>query len=118
MVGVALDDDLGVGRHFERDRLARNRLDPPAVEKPREDEFADVRRKRARGGVGEGRFAAEHDRHGHRLAAFAPLAKDAGAVVVDVPVCGGQLRAENLDAVHADVGNTGIGILGIDARRA
>ncbi len=51
---------------------------------------------------------------GQGLPSFAQARIVAGAVVVRVPVHGGHLWAEDLDAVHAKVAGVGFGMLGDD----
>ena len=96
-------------------RFALDEFDAVAVEEAGKEKLLNPRRQWRRGGVGEDRFAAEDDGQRHFFAAGLIHAEMAGAVVVHVPVHGGFARAENLDAVHADVAVAGDGVAGVDA---
>ena len=111
-VDVSFDDELGRRRHLDL-RLcgARDQIDAAALEKAGEKRLVDARRQGAGRRVGQHRRPAEGDGDGHALAALLVEAEVAGAVVVHVPMHGGQPRLEELHAIHADVAVAGVGVL-------
>jgi hypothetical protein len=114
-IDVALDDDFRIRWHLHVDRAALHELDPAAVEEAGEQQLFDARRQGGGGGVGHHALAAERDREGHLLAELLVLAEVTGAVVVQVPVHGGESGAEELHAVHADVSLVCFGVARVDA---
>ena len=75
-VDQALDDDLGLRRHQEIDRLGAHHVDRAAGERARDRKLVEVLRHLLHRRVGDHRRAADHDRAGQRLAArlaFLPM---------------------------------------------
>ena len=112
-----LDDDVGVGRDLEAGGHALHHPDPLAAQEAGEEVLVDVGRQRRRGAVGEGRVAAQRDGHRHPLAAPLVLAVVGGGGLVELPVHGQLARAQDLQPVHPDVADAGLGIAGDDLRQ-
>ena len=103
-----LEDDLGVGRHVEVDRLRLDQLDRLAAEEAREHELVDVlRQRRARGVRGD---RVEPERDGDRDRSVGGEIVGA-SVLVDLPVHVGRARVDLLHPVHADVADARVRVL-------
>ncbi len=115
-IDPALNDNLGVGGHFHRDRFARDEFDAFAIKKTCEQQLADIGRERAGGCIRKHRFTAEDDRHRHLgVAAGFVASKVGGAIVMNVPMHRRALFVHDLHAVHADVALAVVGVERVDA---
>ena len=81
-IDEAFDDDLGLGRHHQIDGLAFHDIDRAAGEPAGHGELVEMLGHLLHGGVRDNRRTADHDRAGHRFAAFLvfqPVRIDASA---------------------------------------
>jgi hypothetical protein len=109
-VNVALDDEVGVGRDFEVVGLAFDEFDAFLTEITGEEKFVEAIGQRRGGGEGEHRIAAQENGDGHARAGFIIAAAVARADFLELPVHAGGVVVVNLDAIHADVAFTGVGV--------
>jgi hypothetical protein len=110
-VKVALEDDLGMSRNLEVDRLGLDHLHRPTPQEPGEGHLVDHGGERGGGGVGESGIGPDGD---CRLHAAARLPVVLGGVFVDMPMHAGGVAVEHLQTVHAHVPAAGLGMAGED----
>ena len=109
---VALQHDLGVGRHFKIAGLALDHLDRTAAQETGDHHLVEIGRQRQDGRVHRRRVGADGDGDVHAFGlAFghsAPVVLR--ALLVRLPVHAGSALVVNLHPVHAAVALAGIGV--------
>ena len=112
----ALDDDLGMGGHFQVDGLAFDHLDRLAADTTGDSQFIGTVSRRRHQVLH--RIAADKDRRGHMLAARLVFRMvDRAAPVGCTEQDAGRVLAFDLAAADADIAAPGIGVLGHPERR-
>ena len=112
---VPFEDDLGVRRYLEVDRLAAHELDRLAPQEPGEHELVDVVRERCARRVR--RHRVEPDRDRHRDPPVLGGEQIRPPVLVHLPVHEGRPTVDHLHPVHADVADTRLRVLRDDGRK-
>jgi hypothetical protein len=114
LLDVALEDDLGIGRHLEVDGLRLHELDRLTAKEPGQHELVDVLGQRRACRVRGDRIEPERDRD-----LDPPVGRQivGAAVLVDLPVHRRRAWAELLHSIHADVARPRPRILRDDRRQ-
>lgn len=114
-VYIALDDDVGIGWHFQVDGFAFYEVDRFPSEVAGEKEFVQAVGQGGGGAEGEDGVAAEDDGDGHAGVGFVVAASVASGDFLELPVHAGGLVIVDLHSVHADIPFAGVRIAGDDA---
>ena len=110
-INVALQHDLGVGRHVMVHRLAAHHVHGLAAQKAGEHHLVYARWQWRRRRINRRRRGAEYHRHLQPLLLALGVPVVLGAAFVQVPMHPERLIVENLEAIHADVALAGVGIV-------
>ena len=102
-IDVALDDEVGVGGHFELAGLAFDEVDGFAPQVTGHEEFVEAVGQRGGGAEGVDGVAPKDDGDGHARAGLVVAPAMARPDLLQLPVHAGGVVVVDLDAVHADV---------------